>query len=69
MNTTETFQNTPVFHRALPLQSVELLHALEHADGVLDGPGDLIIANISERQRSKGVNTQDTFSTDKMKRL
>lgn len=34
-----------------PSQSVQLLHAVKHTDGVFNGPGDFIIADISEKQK------------------
>ena len=33
-------------------QCVQLLHAIENTNGVFNGPGDFIIADITEKRKS-----------------
>lgn len=39
-------------------QGVQLLHSIKHTDGIFDGPGDFIIADISGKTKSNHSDMQ-----------
>lgn len=57
---TEYIQNPSIQLMRVCSQRVQLLHSIKHADRVFNGPGDLIIADISEKQKGQVLRFKHT---------